>query len=150
MLCTAFKEYQDNPMRFLAPCLDGSYSLAANPVAHFGPASRKSELAVFGALTALLIANGIAPVLIDPVYIYYLIHGCNFHLITPGLLQEWHQEFHSVVAKWLSESHTGNIRQFSAHIMTYLDIDVSASGLFPMALMLKAIFFLQGYCPDRS
>ncbi|TFY67952.1 hypothetical protein EVJ58_g1313 [Rhodofomes roseus] len=121
---TAFHEYAGD-LAFVAPRLDNTYSLVNNPLTGSDGAKR-TELAVFGALAALLILDGVAPVPLDPVFIHYAIHGCDFHSVTKAIMKQWHSSFALRLELFIEAGSAGDITGFSHEIATYADpLDVS-------------------------
>ncbi|EMD30815.1 hypothetical protein CERSUDRAFT_78597 [Gelatoporia subvermispora B] len=126
VLFTAFSEYRSSSL-FVAPRLDDTYSILNIPIASLAMSeNRRDSMSMFGALTALVMLEGLAPTPLDPVYIHYLIYDCDFSSITREIVQEWHPSFYFTLCDWLDTGHGGNISRFGAIVAEYTDLDISS------------------------
>lgn len=125
---TAYLEYANNTA-ILAPRLDNTHSLLNSPLTR--SESDKTELAIFGALTALLMLSGTPPAKLDPVFVHYLLHDCDIHSITKAIMKKWHSEFTSKLEDFINIGPSGDIRPFACYIDTYGEpLDVRSLPLY--------------------
>ncbi|KAI0057686.1 hypothetical protein BV25DRAFT_1920006 [Artomyces pyxidatus] len=125
VLAQAYKEFQDNTDRFLTAGLDDCYVLFQSPIAHIS-SSRKTDLMLYGALTALQIIFEAPPTPFDPVFLHYLLNNCDFSSVTSGILSEWHYQFHSMIRSWIDAGSSGDISEFTPWLLQYLELGVQA------------------------
>ncbi|KAF8239617.1 hypothetical protein L208DRAFT_1464321, partial [Tricholoma matsutake] len=91
-----------------------------------GPSSsaRGQSLATLGALTSLLIINGVAPVPLSPVLLHYFIHQSNLNAIHPSFLGNWYPDLHQLIQNWLAIGHTEDPTPFESHFIMYHNMQV--------------------------
>jgi hypothetical protein len=127
----AFQEFRDEPTKWFLPCQDGHVTIAPTPSTIStsrslarGSSARCQSLATLGALTSLLIINGIAPVPLSPVLLHYFIHGSDLNAIHPALLSNWYPTLCQLIQDWLAIGPTGDPAPFESHFITYHDMQV--------------------------
>lgn len=91
----------------------------------FIPSSRLRNMGILGAVLALCLICGMSAFPLDPVFLYYLVHGCNLHSIHPGFLGEWHPALKMTILDWIALGPHGDVMDFRACFANYFDIQVS-------------------------
>ena len=80
---------------------------------------------VLGAITALCLMCGITTVPLDPLFLFFCIHGCsNIDVIGPALLTKWHPECKQIISDWIAAGPTGNAKMFQNYFTSYHDLQV--------------------------
>lgn len=128
VLQTAFQEFQDQPTVWFLPRQDTHSSLMTLGLQRRQESStthRSIKLSVLGALTSLLLLNGVPPVPLSPVLLHYFIHNLDLNSISPGLLGNWYPELGKLIQDWIAAGPDGNIEVFASHFITYHDTQVS-------------------------
>ena len=127
----AFQEFRDESTKWFLPRQDGHVTIASTPStvptsrsSARGPSARGQSLATLGALTSLLIINGIAPVPLSPVLLHYFIHQSDLNAIHPSFLGNWYPDLRQLIQNWLAIGHTGDLTPFESHFITYHDMQV--------------------------
>ncbi|KAF8226684.1 hypothetical protein L208DRAFT_1498778, partial [Tricholoma matsutake] len=133
VLHLVFQEFHDESTKWFLPRQDGHVAIASTPStvptsrsSARGPSSsaRSQSLATLGALTSLLIINGIAPVPLSLVLLHYFIHQSNLNAIHPSFLGNWYPDLHQLIQNWLAIGHTGDPTPFESHFIMYHDMQV--------------------------
>lgn len=91
-----------------------TYSSAVNVAS-----SRIEGMKAFGAICALLLAQGVPPLPLSPLVLQWLIHDRNIHSIHSDLVAEWHPELSSTIKQWLSLDPGDSIVPFQAHFSAW-------------------------------
>ena len=86
---------------------------------------RKHDMKRLGALTALFVISGRMPGRLNPPFINFLCYGCDFHSLTPEIIQDWLPGLYSIVRRWIEVGPTGELGPFQSHLASYHDIQVS-------------------------
>ncbi|TBU51959.1 hypothetical protein BD310DRAFT_833200 [Dichomitus squalens] len=122
VLQNLFETYRAQAHLYFAPRADGHCTIVTIrdiESARFIPQERLDDLAVLGALSALLLVHGIAPTPLSPVVLHYFAHNCNLHSIHPALCAEWHPELQLLIDRWLSLGPNDDINDFNAHFLSF-------------------------------
>ena len=82
-------------------------------------------MGILGALSVLSLIHGMSVFPLDPVFLHYLVHGCNLHSIHPGFLGEWHPGLKLIISDWIALGPDGNATDFRACFVNYFDIQAS-------------------------
>ncbi|KAF8222466.1 hypothetical protein L208DRAFT_1322580, partial [Tricholoma matsutake] len=151
VLHLAFQEFHDESTKWFLPCQDGHVAIASTPStvptsrsSARGPSSsaRSQSLATLGALTSLLIINGIAPVPLSPVLLHYFIHQSNLNAIHPLFLGNWYPDLHQLIQNWLAIGHTGDPTPFESHFIMYHDMQpFSRASTYPAGMASASLRF---------
>jgi hypothetical protein len=127
----AFQEFCNETTKWFLPRQDGHVTIATIPSTYptsrssaRGPSARGQSLAILGALTSLLIINGIAPVPLSPVLLHYFVHQFDLSAIHPSLLSNWYPDLRQLIQNWLAIGPTGDPTPFESHFITYHDMQV--------------------------
>ena len=128
VLQTAFQEFQNHPTIWFLQRQEDHASLMTLGLQRREESSttqRSIKLSVLGALTSLLLLNGLPPVPISPVLLHYFIHDSDLNSITPDLLGNWYPNLGKLMQEWIAAGPNGDIGVFSSHFSTYHDTQVS-------------------------
>lgn len=130
VLQTAFQEFQDHPTIWFLQRQDSHSSLMTLGLQRRQESStrttqRSIKLSVLGALTSLLLLNGVPPVPLSPVVLHYFIHNLELNSISPDLLRNWYPDLRKLIQDWIDAGPNGDIEDFASHFVTYHDIQVS-------------------------
>ena len=122
-----FVQFLKRRDEWFTPRSDGFYSLSTTThslSSQSVSASRLRKLTILGAVTALWLLHGMPTVPLDPVFIHYLIHGCNLHSIHEGILAEWHPNLRQTISDWIDLGPDGDASTFENHFTIIHDIQV--------------------------
>ena len=125
---TAFQDFQDRTAVWFLQHQDTHSSLMTLGLQHKQDPSTTQhslKLGVLGALTSLLLLNGIPPVPLSPVLLHYFIHNLELDSISPDLLRNWYPNLGKLVLDWIAAGPDGDVEEFASHFITYHDIQVS-------------------------
>ena len=134
-----FEKLTANRNAYFAEALDDFCTLRTqNPAAAAAAISiqRKADMTKLGALVALMIIGGWTPGALDPLFVYFLVHECNFDCLTPEIVEEWHPELALMIKRWIQVGPNGDITPFESHLMSYHEIQVSPSTHIPRLYIL--------------
>jgi hypothetical protein len=84
---------------------------------------------MLGALTSLLVINGIALVPLSPVLLHYFIHGSDLNAIHPMLLSNWYPTLRQLIQDWLAIGPTGDPTPFESRFNGWRHSVVGVVGL---------------------
>lgn len=127
VLHTIFEQFRKDTAQYFTSHPNGYATLTTAhtlTTARFVSTSRKRNMGVLGAATALCIINGISIHPIDPVLLHYFVHNCDINSIYPALLAEWHPELKKTISDWINLGPNGDPGPFQAHFATHNDIQV--------------------------
>jgi hypothetical protein len=144
VLQTAFQEFQNHPTIWFLPRQEAHASLITLGLQRQQESSttqRSIKLSVLGALTSLLLLNGIPPVPLSPVLLHYFIHNSDLNAITPDLLRNWYPDLGKLIQDWIAAGPNGNIEAFASHFTIYHDTQVSHCMFF-ISFMILFFFFV--------
>lgn len=116
---------------FFAEALDNFCTLRIqNPAAAASAVStqRLKDMKKLGALVGLMVLGCLKPGRIEPLFIHYLVHDCNFHSLTQELVADWHPDLANLIKRWIQTGPSGDIHPFESHLMSYHDIQVRDPG----------------------
>lgn len=134
VLQTAFQEFQDHPTVWFLQRQDTHSSLMTLGLQRRQGSSsttqRSIKLGALGALTSLLLLNGVPPVPLSPVLLHYFIHNSELNSISPDLLKNWYPDLGKLIQDWIAAGPNGDIEDFASHFITYHDIQVSHCTYF--------------------
>jgi hypothetical protein len=143
VLQTAFQEFQDHPTVWFLQRQDTHSSLMTLGLQRRQESSttqRSIKLSVLGALTSLLLLNGVPPVPLSPVLLHYFIHNLELNSISPDMLGNWYPDLGKLIQDWIATGPNGDIEAFASHFITYHDIQVShASCMFFIPFILYLV-----------
>jgi hypothetical protein len=103
VLQTAFQEFQDHPTMWFLQRQETHSSLVTlglqrRQESSTSPMTQRSiKLSVLGALTSLLLLNGVPPVPLSPVLLHYFIHDSDLNSISPDLLGNWYPDLGKLI-----------------------------------------------------
>lgn len=123
-----FADFQKHGDEWFTPRSDGFYTLSTTTHAlssRFISDSRRRNLAILGAVTALWLLRGLPTLPLDPVFIHFLIHDCNLHSIHPAILGEWHPTLKQTISNWINLGPNGDPSPFGQYFAMVHDIHVS-------------------------
>ena len=97
----AFEQYRKNVQKWFIP-RSGKYSTIAmsQPLLLQQPtfsSARLEAISVLGALTGLMIIYSMAPTLLSPALLQFLLHGCDFHYGFQIMMENIHSETYSLL-----------------------------------------------------
>ena len=127
VLQTAWQEFQDHRTIWFLQRQDTHSSLMTLGLQRRQESSttqRSIKLSILGALTSLLLLNGIPPVPLSPVLLHYFIHNLELNSMSPDLLRNWYPDLRKLIQDWIAVGPNGDIEDFSSHFITYHDIQV--------------------------
>lgn len=133
VLQTAFQEFQDHPTMWFLQRQETHSSLVTlglqrRQESSTSPMTQRSiKLSVLGALTSLLLLNGVPPVPLSPVLLHYFIHDLELNSISPDLLGNWYPDLGKLIQDWIAAGPDGDIEAFASHFITYHDTQVSTN-----------------------
>jgi hypothetical protein len=133
VLQTAFQEFQDRPAIWFLQRQDTHSSLMTLGLQRRQGSSiteRSIKLSVLGALTSLLLLNGVPPIPLSPVLLHYFIHNLELDSISPDLLGNWYPDLGRLIQDWIAAGPNGDIEAFAGHFITYHDTQVSHRMIF--------------------
>ena len=115
----AFKQYQKNTQQWFIP-RSGKYSTIAmsQPFLLQQPtfsSTRLEAISVLGVLMGFMLIYGMAPMPLSPALLQFLLHGCDFHLLTPGFIQEWLPDLYDILTDWKCLDASGDVESFDSH-----------------------------------
>ena len=100
------------------------------------------NMSVLGVVIALSLMHGITMAPLDPLFLYFCIHGCgDIDVIWPALLTEWHPEGKQIITDWIAAGPEGNAEAFQDHFSSYHDLQVSCLVLN----MISSELHITGY-----
>ena len=134
MLEAVFRVFQEDPSKWFLPRQDQHCSILT--LTSLRPTSygrelvqtctpRQKKLTALGALTTLLLINGIAPIPLSPILLHFFIHDCNINSIHSSLLANWYPDLRKCIQDWISTGPDGDAEPFASHFMTFHDLQVS-------------------------
>ena len=141
VLQIAFQEFQNQPTVWFLQRQDTHASLVTLGLQRRQESSitpRSISLSVLGALTSLLLLNGVPPIPLSPVLLHYFIHNLELDAISPNLLGNWYPDLKKLIQDWIAIGPNGDIEAFTSHFITYHDTQVSHCMFF----ITFIIFFL--------
>ena len=141
VLQTAFQEFQDHPTIWFLQRQDTHSSLMTLGLQRRQESStsqRSIKLSALGALTSLLLLNGVPPVPLSPVLLHYFIHNLELNSISPDLLRNWYPHLGKLIQDWIDAGPNGDIEDFASHFITYHDIQVSHYMYFNPFILFPA------------
>ncbi|KAJ3764672.1 hypothetical protein FB446DRAFT_656239, partial [Lentinula raphanica] len=125
-----FKAKLDSHMHdYLTPVVDDYTTLSTVPLSSAADlsATKKNELAIFGAAIGLALVHGIYPANINPLLLVYLLSSSNLKSLTKELVNNLFPELHQTLTRWLALEHTDNdLSYFQPHFATYHNLSVTA------------------------
>lgn len=127
MIHTILEQFRSSAAEWFLPRADGHSALATmHPFStvRYVPVSRLQNLSVLGAATALNLIHGMSAVPFDPVFLHYLVYGCDISSIQPNIVGEWHPALLLTISNWLAVGPSGDTRQFQEHFGSYHDFQV--------------------------
>ena len=84
------------------------------------------NMSALGAVTALFLMHGITIAPLDPLFLYFCIHGCrDIEMIHPALLTEWHPKHKQIITDWITAGPGVNAKAFQDYFTTCHDLQVS-------------------------
>ena len=97
-----YQQFKDHETRWFEPNADG-YSLLATSLtlaaSRNTSKARMLDMSVLGAITALCLMRGITAAPLDPLFLFFCVHGCDdIDVIRPALLAEWHPERKQIIS----------------------------------------------------
>ena len=123
----AFQKHTENFNTFFVEGMDGFCTLRTqNPASASRAVSedRKRSMMTLGALSGLMIIEGMKPGPLEPLFIQLLAHEGDFQSLTPELVEVWHPDLARTIKDWKRTGADGDISPFEAHLMSYHDIQV--------------------------
>jgi hypothetical protein len=97
---TIFEDFHREDSQWFTSHADGKSTLGTShtlATARHVSTSRKHNMAILGAATALCLVRGMSTPPLDPVLLHFFIHGCNLDAIHPGILSEWHPQLRRTI-----------------------------------------------------
>jgi hypothetical protein len=129
---TIFEDFRQEAAQWFTFHADGQATLTIShsyATARFVSASRKRNMAILGAATALCLIRGMSTPPLDPILLHFFIHDCQLDAIHPGILGEWHPDLKQLVSNWIRLGPDGDPSLFQTHFATYHDLQVSSTSL---------------------
>jgi hypothetical protein len=126
---TIFEEFRRDAPQWLTLHGNGHATLAmshARSTSGYVSATRRRNMAVFGAATALCLIRGLSVVPLDPLLLQFFIHGCDFESMHASIVGEWHPELKHTLSSWISIGAHGDPTPFQAHFALYHDLQVTS------------------------
>lgn len=87
--------------------------------------SRREGMYAFGALTALMLLQGVPPIPLSPIFLQWIIYGCDLKSLHSDFIAEWHPELHATIKSWLAIGPTGSLTPFQSHFGTWHETQVT-------------------------
>lgn len=124
----AFQHYRKNAQKWFIP-RSGKYSTIATsqPFLLQQPtfsSTRLEAISVLGALTGLMVIYSMAPTPLSPALLQFLLHGCDFHSLTPDFIQEWLPDLYKTLTDWNRLDSLGDVENFDPHFQIFHDFPV--------------------------
>lgn len=134
----AFEQYRKNAQKWFIP-RSGKYSTIAmsQPLLLQQPtfsSTRLEAISVLGALTGLMIIYSMAPTPLSPALLQFLLHGCDFHSLTPSFIQEWLPDLYNTLTNWNRLGASGDVESFDPYFQLYHDFPVGFYFLLSSAI----------------
>ena len=134
VLWTAFQTYLDREAEWFHQRADGTATLGvmtSGALARYCPPERLLEATRLGAICALLMIHGIAPVPFSPALFQFFAHDGDIHALHREFVREWHPEVGKTIQDWIDMGEEGDPSPFNFFFASYLDRQVS--GRLPQA-----------------
>jgi hypothetical protein len=128
VLFTALTQLQEHPGQWFYPRIDNMASIAvmhSYSSSRNLSSSRREGMRIFGAITALLLSQGVPPLPLSPIFLQWIIFGCNIHSLHSDLISEWYPELFATIKHWLATGPKGPISSFQGHFSTWHETQVS-------------------------
>ena len=124
-----YQQFKGHESCWFEPNTDG-YSLLATSLtlaaSQNGSKARMHDMSVLGVVIVLCLMHGITTAPLDPLFLYFCIHGCSdIDVIWPTLLAEWHPEHKQIITYWITAGPAGNAEPFQDYFASYHDLQVS-------------------------
>lgn len=125
---TAFKTYTTDSGKWFSPVF-GDFSTivttVSTPIEHVSE-DRLVELGVLGALSALSLVVGNAPLPLSPLLIQYLIDGCDIRSISQAKVTAYFPELAYLILRFLQTPPSSPLdpAMFASHFITYHNLQV--------------------------
>lgn len=121
-----FQRYLNDRAKWFVTRADGYSTLrilhSASSSRYVSP-KRLRGLTKLGAICALLIVSGRAPLPLDPSIFQFLIHDKNFASLHEAFVTEWHPQIKLSLKDWNEAGPTGDLTPFRGLLASYLDVD---------------------------
>jgi hypothetical protein len=127
-----FEAFRNQSSQWFLQRMDNHASVATtHPLSssQYVPSSRLRNLQILGAISALLLVQGIAPSNLDPVMLNFFVHSGDLHCIHPTWLGEWHPRLRATILGWINMGASGDLAPFQSHFASYHDMEVSTTSL---------------------
>ena len=126
-----YNQFKSQESRWFEPNDDG-FSLLATSLSLAASQNisrdRMRDMAILGAVASLCLMRGITAAPLDPLFLYFCVHGCNdINAIHPALLAEWHPERKQIISDWIAIGPSGDVTPFQGYFASYHDLQVSRS-----------------------
>lgn len=126
-----FQRYVREQTSWFQPSAGGFFTFRTlYPLSLSIPASRLIAAKRLGAICALMMVFGQSPMLLSPAIFQYLIHDGNFNSLHPAFIGEWFPDIRLTMLDFLSAGPDADLAPFAAHLLTYLDMEVTLIWLF--------------------
>ncbi|THV06604.1 hypothetical protein K435DRAFT_937618 [Dendrothele bispora CBS 962.96] len=136
ILTSAWSIIQNHSSRYWTPLYGDFCGPAASvPMLMAGTVSqdRVQSMTVLGALTGLMLLNGLYPDPLSPLFLQFALHGGDVRSLTPSLVQEWAPDLYGILKEFLRRGPTGDLSDLGSFFIAHMGYQVETIGIRDLA-----------------
>ncbi|THU97734.1 hypothetical protein K435DRAFT_857294 [Dendrothele bispora CBS 962.96] len=94
---------------------------------------RLQSMTVLGALTGLMLLNGLYPDPLSPLFLQFALHDGDVRSLTPSLVQEWAPDLYGILKEFLRRGPTGDLSDLGSFFIAHMGYQVETIGTRDLA-----------------